>query len=134
MAAQPLSVAPEGRRRARFPGTDCRARTSPSASAHVVPPRPYVTVVLPCYNEQDHVLDEIARISAALDASGYTYELLAIDDKSTDETLARLRSAEKTYPKLARRRVPPQRRLGHGPPHRHPRTRAARSSSGPTPT
>jgi glycosyltransferase involved in cell wall biosynthesis len=59
-----------------------------------------VTVVLPCYNEQDHVLEEIARISAALDSSGYSYELLAIDDKSTDETLARLRAAEATYPRL----------------------------------
>ena len=53
--------------------------------------------MLPCYNEQDHVLAEIERISIALDASGYSYELLAIDDKSTDETLARLRSVEKTY-------------------------------------
>src|SRR6185437_4109639 len=66
----------------------------------VVPPRPYVTVVLPCYNEQDHVLAEIERISAALDASGYSYELMAIDDKSTDGTLARLREAAQTYPKL----------------------------------
>ena len=32
---------------------------------------PYVTVVLPCYNEQDHVLLEIARISEALDASEF---------------------------------------------------------------
>ena len=46
------------------------------------------------------MLEEIARISIALDASGYTYELLAIDDKSTDETLARLRTAEKSYPQL----------------------------------
>jgi polyisoprenyl-phosphate glycosyltransferase len=74
--------------------------SEPGGSAHVVPSRPYVTVVLPCYNEQDHVLAEIERISIALDASGYGYELLAIDDKSTDETLARLRSVEKTYPKL----------------------------------
>jgi glycosyltransferase involved in cell wall biosynthesis len=59
-----------------------------------------VTVVLPCYNEQDHVLLEVERISAAMDASGYPYELLAIDDKSTDQTLARLREAEEKYPQL----------------------------------
>jgi len=99
VAAQPLSVAPETPVAAsRFPGG--ATQTDVGASAHVVPPRPYVTVVLPCYNEQDHVLDEIARISVALDASGYSYELLAIDDKSTDETLARLRTAEKNYPRL----------------------------------
>jgi glycosyltransferase involved in cell wall biosynthesis len=99
VAAQPLSVAPEtpvAAPRLAGPATHREA----GGAAQVVPPRPYVTVVLPCYNEQDHVLEEIARISVALDASGYAYELLAIDDKSTDETLARLRSVEKTYPKL----------------------------------
>jgi polyisoprenyl-phosphate glycosyltransferase len=105
VAAQPLSVAPETPGAgSRFPGGathgDIETQIDVGGSAHVVPPRPYVTVVLPCYNEQDHVLDEIARISVALDASGYSYELLAIDDKSTDETLARLRAAEKNHPRL----------------------------------
>jgi glycosyltransferase involved in cell wall biosynthesis len=35
-----------------------------------------------------------------MEASGYSYELVAIDDKSTDRTLARLREAETIYPKL----------------------------------
>jgi glycosyltransferase involved in cell wall biosynthesis len=56
--------------------------------------------VLPCYNEQDHVLREVQRICAAMDASGYSYELIAIDDASTDATLARLRDAEASYPQL----------------------------------
>ena len=47
-----------------------------------------VTVVLPCYNEQDHVLAELERITGSLDASGISYEILAIDDASTDGTLA----------------------------------------------
>ena len=50
-----------------------------------------VTVVLPCYNEQDHVGLEVERICGALDESGYSYEVLAIDDKSTDEYLSYLR-------------------------------------------
>jgi glycosyltransferase involved in cell wall biosynthesis len=55
-----------------------------------------VSVVLPCFNEQDHVQDEVDRICAALGASGYSYEIVAIDDASTDLTLERLReSAEK---------------------------------------
>ena len=36
-----------------------------------------VTVVLPCYNEQDHVRDEIERIATAMDASDFSYELLS---------------------------------------------------------
>jgi polyisoprenyl-phosphate glycosyltransferase len=58
------------------------------------------TIVLPCYNEQDHVLAEIDRITAAMDASEFSYELLAIDDKSTDNTLELLRGALSTHPKM----------------------------------
>jgi polyisoprenyl-phosphate glycosyltransferase len=59
---------------------------------------PYVTIVLPCYNEQGHVAAEVERICAAMDASGYTYEVLAYDDASTDETLARLQEVAPKYP------------------------------------
>ena len=62
--------------------------------------KPYVTIVLPCYNEQDHVVKEVERICAAMDASGYTYELIAVDDASTDETLARLREAAPRFPHM----------------------------------
>ncbi|MBS2531754.1 glycosyltransferase, partial [Catenulispora sp. NF23] len=48
---------------------------------------PHVSVVLPCYNEEAHVLLEIQRICAALDATDYPYEVLAVDDASTDGTL-----------------------------------------------
>ncbi|MCI0688762.1 MAG: glycosyltransferase family 2 protein, partial [Sporichthyaceae bacterium] len=47
---------------------------------------PEVTVVLPCYNEREHVELEVKRIGAALDAAGMTYELLVVDDGSTDGT------------------------------------------------
>ncbi|MQA95657.1 MAG: glycosyltransferase [Streptosporangiales bacterium] len=70
---------------------------------------PYVTIVLPCFNEQDHVLMEVERICKVMDASGYTYELLAIDDASTDDTLARLREAAPDHPHM---RVVPFRRNG----------------------
>jgi glycosyltransferase involved in cell wall biosynthesis len=59
-----------------------------------------VTIVLPCYNEEDHVVDEVKRICSAMDGSGYGYELLAVDDASTDETLARLRDVEGLYPHM----------------------------------
>ncbi|GAA0927531.1 glycosyltransferase family 2 protein [Nonomuraea longicatena] len=61
---------------------------------------PYVTIVLPCYNEQDHVLDEVERITKAMDGSGYTYELVAVDDCSTDQTLAKLEDAAPRYPHM----------------------------------
>jgi polyisoprenyl-phosphate glycosyltransferase len=61
---------------------------------------PYVTIVLPCYNEQGHVAAEVERICAAMDESGYEYELLAYDDASTDETLARLEEIAPQYPQM----------------------------------
>lgn len=58
------------------------------------------TVVLPCFNEQDHVLQELERITGSLDASGISYEILAIDDASTDGTLAVLRAAAERMPSV----------------------------------
>jgi glycosyltransferase involved in cell wall biosynthesis len=61
---------------------------------------PYVSIILPCYNEQGHVTDEVARICAAMDVSGYRYELIAFDDASTDATLARLYEVAPQFPHL----------------------------------
>ena len=45
---------------------------------------PDVSVVLPVFNERGHLEAEVARIRAALDASPYSYELVVVDDGSTD--------------------------------------------------
>jgi polyisoprenyl-phosphate glycosyltransferase len=68
-----------------------------------------VTIVLPCYNEQDHVLTEVERITRAMDATELSYELLVIDDKSTDGTLPVLQGAAHRFPKM---RLMPFRRNG----------------------
>ncbi len=71
--------------------------------------KPEVTIVLPCYNEAAHVLKEIDRITVAMNASEFTYELLCIDDASTDNTLEVLRDAATRYANL---RLMPFRRNG----------------------
>ena len=43
-----------------------------------------VSIVLPVFNEAGHLLTELGRIRAAMDASPYTYEILVVDDGSTD--------------------------------------------------
>jgi polyisoprenyl-phosphate glycosyltransferase len=63
-----------------------------SASGAVTQPGLDVSVVLPCYNERDHVELEIKRIRAALEAAGLTYELICVDDGSTDGTREVLQS------------------------------------------
>jgi len=86
--------------------TDDRTAHLPSAASAASPAEdaaeqdPYVTIVLPCHNEQGHVVTEVTRICAAMDASEYDYELVAYDDASTDETLARLQEAAPQFPHL----------------------------------
>ena len=85
----------------------------PAAAPHPEAPAPAsvptVTIVLPCYNEGEHVLQEIERITAVMLASGLTYELFCIDDASTDNTLAVLKQAQLDYPNI---RILPFRRNG----------------------
>jgi glycosyltransferase involved in cell wall biosynthesis len=47
---------------------------------------PDVSVVLPCFNEREHVELEVKRIRAALEAAGMAYELICVDDGSVDGT------------------------------------------------
>ncbi len=72
----------------------------PAEAAAAAARQPHVSIVLPCFNEQDHVVLEVERICQAMDASGSPYELIAVDDASTDATLARLRAAQPRFPHL----------------------------------
>ncbi len=82
-----------------------------------------VTIVLPCFNEQEHVIAEVERICVAMDASVYRYELLAVDDASTDGTLDLLLGARSRFPHM---RVMPFRRNGGSGTVRRVGTQAAR--------
>lgn len=53
-----------------------------------------VTVVLPVFNEVGHLQDEIDRIRKAMDNSRYSYEILVVDDGSTDGSSERLREID----------------------------------------
>jgi glycosyltransferase involved in cell wall biosynthesis len=94
------------------PAVDRRLRVERHPDGTAPEPELDVTVVLPCFNEQDHVVQELERISAALDASPYSYELLVIDDASTDDTLAVLREAAPRF--LHMRLLPFHRNGGSG--------------------
>jgi glycosyltransferase involved in cell wall biosynthesis len=57
-----------------------------------------VSIVLPCFNEQAHVLLEVERIARTMDRSEFSYELVIIDDGSTDRTAEILRGALSRFP------------------------------------
>lgn len=72
-------------------------------------PRPLATVVLPCHNEAGHVVREVERIAHAMDTSGVSYELLVVDDGSTDSSPRLLREVLPRFPQM---RLMPLRRNG----------------------
>lgn len=45
---------------------------------------PYVSVILPVHNESGHLSVEIERIRTALEESEYSFEIIAVNDGSTD--------------------------------------------------
>lgn len=49
---------------------------------------PLVTVVLPAYNEELAIEADLKVIRNAMEASGYSYEIIVVDDGSTDRTAA----------------------------------------------
>ncbi|NND14584.1 MAG: glycosyltransferase family 2 protein [Acidimicrobiia bacterium] len=51
---------------------------------HEGDPRVDVTVVLPVFNEAGHLEKEIHRVRESMEASSYSYEILVVDDGSTD--------------------------------------------------
>lgn len=46
----------------------------------------YASIVLPCYNEEEAVAIVIDDIRRAMDATSYHYEIIVVDDASTDKT------------------------------------------------
>ncbi len=68
--------------------------------AHVGDPDVDISVVLPIYNEAGNLELFIPELSAALQASGRSYEIIAVDDGSEDDSVAILRQLKHEEPHL----------------------------------
>ena len=64
------------------------------------PAAPDVSIVVPIYNEVENLADLVARIGTAMAGQSLTWELLAVDDGSTDGSRAKLRELAATTPWL----------------------------------
>ena len=53
--------------------------TAPGAPAQLD-----VSIILPVYNEVEHLAQEVERVRRAMDASDYSYEIIIVDDGSKD--------------------------------------------------
>lgn len=50
------------------------------------PPTLDVSIILPVYNEAEHLEQEVTRVRAAMDSSPYSYEIIVVDDGSSDNS------------------------------------------------
>jgi glycosyltransferase involved in cell wall biosynthesis len=61
---------------------------------------PELSLVIPVYNERENLPPLIAEIAAALDGAGRSYEVVAVDDGSTDGSLETLKALKRDHPQL----------------------------------
>src|SRR3954468_8068365 len=68
---------------------------------------PALSVVAPAYNEQESIEDFVVEmcqqryaLPPAANAAGASYELICVDDGSTDQTFARLVALQQRFPRL----------------------------------
>lgn len=59
-----------------------------------------LSLILPCYNEAEHINKSVPKIISVLENSKHSYELILIDDKSTDNTAELMRKLCKQNPKI----------------------------------
>ena len=59
-----------------------------------------ISIVIPVYNERDNILELLSSITAVMEGADLTYEIIMVDDGSTDDTVAQLISLKTTYEKM----------------------------------
>ena len=61
---------------------------------------PYLSLVIPAYNEQENIPTLLQRVAAALAQTGRPFEVVIVDDGSTDDTPRLLAEGMRQYPWL----------------------------------
>ena len=72
----------------------------PRSAASAPTSDPWLSVVLPCYNESEVINETHRRVTAVCAAVGRPYELIVVNDGSRDETLPKLRQLTNRDPRL----------------------------------
>lgn len=60
----------------------------------------FLSIVVPCFNEKDSILRFEAELLPELDSLGSSYEIVAVDDGSTDGSLAALKALAARFTEL----------------------------------
>ena len=75
---------------------------------------PDISLIMPCYNEQDCVANTVRRLFTAFSGAGFRLEIVAVDNGSGDDTGKILRELAVTYPDLRIHRVAVNQGYGNG--------------------
>lgn len=59
---------------------------------------PFLSIIIPCYRDEFNIPAMIPRMQAACESTGKTFEILLIDDGSTDKTWEVIKATSKTNP------------------------------------
>ena len=57
--------------------------------------KPYLSIILPVYNEEENILLQYRKIKESADALKKSYEVIFVDDGSTDKSFAILNDIAK---------------------------------------
>ena len=71
-----------------------------SETADLNKQEPFISVVVPVFNEEENIPELLKRIWAGLSETGWSFEVIVIDDGSTDRTAQILREQKRLYPEL----------------------------------
>lgn len=77
-------------------------------------PPPYLSLVLACYNEAQHLESSFAEIRETLEQTGWAFEVIFVDDASRDRTREVLREIVAAHPALDLRVILHERNRGRG--------------------
>jgi dolichyl-phosphate beta-glucosyltransferase len=75
--------------------------------------KPFLSVVIPAYNEGQRIRDNLLKITAYLDTLNYPAEIIVIDDGSADRTAEQVEQIKKGNPMLSLLRSESNRGKGH---------------------
>ncbi|MGH6840753.1 MAG: glycosyltransferase, partial [Methylocella sp.] len=73
---------------------------TPSGTGPADPNGAEISVITPVYNESNNIAALLTRLLPVLERCAATFEIIFVDDGSTDETLACLRAAHRADPRI----------------------------------
>ena len=79
---------PYSRHKQGFPAAPTHLRRPAGMPTSPLSPDPRISLVIPIRNEAGNIGPLIGELASVLDAAGYSWELLVIDDGSTDGSAA----------------------------------------------